>query len=158
MARHLLDSRAGPGLFVPAPASSTSTRALTPAQLLDRLRQRRTTGYVAAMSKLDAGAHATVGEAVEQLKAALDAELAEIGTDQFPIGLVGRCYLGAPYQVHTLDRLAGIVEHYKAGQSLPSELERARALAVHPGYAFIEVYRDRLVAVAADGTTSVVER
>jgi hypothetical protein len=113
---------------------------------------------VAAISNLDTGAHASAHEAVEQLKAALDSELAEIGVDQLPVGLVGRCYLGAPYEVHTFDRLAGIVDHYKAGQTLPAGMERARALAGHPAYAFVEVYMDRLVAVATDGTTSVVER
>lgn len=112
---------------------------------------------MAAMAKLDAGAHASTRDAVEKLQAALDEELGELGADQLPIGLVGRCYLGAPYEVHRFDRVGCIIEHYKTGQSLPLGMERARALAAHPRYAFIEVYRDRLVAVAADGTTSVVE-
>ncbi len=35
--------------------------------------------------------------------------------------------------------------------------ERARSLALHPSYALVEVYTDKLRAIARDGTVSVLE-
>ena len=36
-------------------------------------------------------------------------------------------------------------------------MERGRSLALHPGYAFIEIYVDKLIAVADNGDTSIVK-
>jgi len=65
--------------------------------------------------------------------------------------------LGHPYEVHTLDLTGQIIEHFKIGHTLPLTLERARTLALHPSYAFIEVYAKRMVTVSDSGQTAVIE-
>lgn len=75
-----------------------------------------------------------------------------------PIGLVAECYLGAPYEVHVLDLAGEIVEHYHASQPLPTPFERARRLSLHKAYVAIEVYRDRLACLHADGTAVVIDQ
>jgi hypothetical protein len=56
-----------------------------------------------------------------------------------------------------LNAAGDIIEHFKCGESMPADLERARNLAATGQYAVIEVYADRLVAVADDGTTSLLK-
>jgi hypothetical protein len=73
-----------------------------------------------------------------------------------PLGIVGCCYLGPPYDAHTLTVDGVIIEHYRQGQSLPGPLERARELARTDKYVCIEVYGDRLVAVLPDGSVATV--
>jgi hypothetical protein len=74
-----------------------------------------------------------------------------------PFGIVSRCYLGAPYEVHTLALDGSIIDHYEVGKALPGGLERARSLAVSVAYAAIEVYPDRLVCVRVDGSVVALE-
>ena len=50
-----------------------------------------------------------------------------------------------------------IIQHYEAGQLLPEGMERARSIALHGGYAYIEVYTDSLRAISADGSVAVIE-
>ncbi|MEU5692277.1 hypothetical protein [Actinosynnema sp. NPDC020468] len=69
-----------------------------------------------------------------------------------PFGIVSRCYLGEPYEVHTLALDHSILEHYELGRPLPGGLERARPVAVSAVYAAVEVYADRLVCVRLDGS------
>ena len=137
--------------------SSGPATGLSPAKVEDRLRQKRSRAYVEAQQKLDAGGHIHNRQAVDALLAAVREELPEISIEHLPLGFVARCYLGHPYEVHTLDYSGQIVQHYKIAQALPASLERARALAQHPGYAFIEVYPDKLIAVAENGDTSLVK-
>jgi hypothetical protein len=75
-----------------------------------------------------------------------------------PLGLVAECFLGPPYQVHVIDLVGQIVEHYQGSQPMPDRFERARRLAVHPAYVAVEVYADRLVCVRADGTAVEINR
>jgi len=37
---------------------------------------------------------------------------------------------------------------------MPMDFEKARALAMHNSYAFIEVYTDKLVLIREDGSTT----
>jgi hypothetical protein len=74
-----------------------------------------------------------------------------------PLGIVGKCYLGEPFEVHTLALDGAIIEHYRRGQALPGALERARALAESPAYLAVEVYPDRLVCARADGSIVIME-
>jgi hypothetical protein len=41
---------------------------------------------------------------------------------------------------------------------MPPLYERARALALHPSYLFIEIYPDTLRAISIDGSVSVIEK
>ena len=76
--------------------------------------------------------------------------------DGILLGLVSKCYLGKPYEVHILDMANQIIEHYKIGQPLPGGLEKARSIALRGGYEFIEVYIDCCRAVSSNGTVSVI--
>lgn len=106
-----------------------------------------------AVRRLDAGAVHDAG-AVEQVVAAIHAEFGDLTFVELPLAWVSRCCLGEPYEVHTLDVAGAIVEHYKRGQPLPGPAEGARALALHPAYAFIEVHHDGFVCVRADGSVT----
>lgn len=126
-------------------------------QLNARLRMKRSSAYMEAIQKLDSGGHTHNREAVEALVAAIAEEFPDITIDQQPVGIVAKCYLGAPYEVHTLDRVGNIIQHYKSFESLPPLLARGRALAMHAQYAFVEVYTDKVIAVTTNGDTSIVK-
>ena len=73
------------------------------------------------------------------------------------IGILAKCYLGFPYEVHTLNfTLSSIIEHYKKGQTLPDGMEKARAMAARGVYEYIEVYTDYCCAISSDGTVSII--
>jgi len=94
------------------------------------------------------------GVDVSGIAEAIEAEFTM--ADTLPLGLVARCHLGSPYEVHVLDMTGHIIEHYYSLQAMPQPFERARTLALHDAYAAIEVYSDRMVCVRPDGTTAVV--
>jgi hypothetical protein len=110
------------------------------------------------MKRLDAGTHHADRAALEALIEAIASEFPELGIEQRPLGIVSQCYLGAPYEVHICDLGGGIVEHFETFRTMPPLYERARALAGHSSYAFIEVYADTLRAVSLDGSVSVIDR
>ena len=139
-----------------SPSSPTRTTLRGP-QLQQRLRQKRSSVYVEAMRRLDVGTHHADRAAFDSLTEAILNEFPELGIDQRPLGIVSRCYLGSPYEVHICDLDGGIIQHFKTHQSMPPLFERGRSLALHPAYAFIEVYSDTLRAVTADGSVSVIE-
>jgi hypothetical protein len=124
------------------------------------LRRKRSSAYVDAMTRLDAGTHLHNAHASTATQALLDAirqELPDLEIDALPVGIVAKCYLGAPFEVHCLTCAGNIIQHYKTGEALPHLLERARTLAQHPSYAFIEVYPKRLITVTASGQTAIVD-
>ncbi len=124
---------------------------------LDRLlREPRSREYVALLKKLDAGGHVMNRQACQDIVDRIKAELPEVELEGLLIGIVSRCYLGDDYEVHTLDLSGSIIEHYHRGQTLPNGMEKARALALHGSYAFIEVYTDCCRAISDDGSVSVV--
>lgn len=124
---------------------------------LDRmLRQPRSKRYMDAMTKLDAGGHTHNENQVREIIDAIKAEFPEVEITGVLLGFVSKCYLGTPYEVHTLDMTGNIIEHYKAGQTLPGGLEKARAVAIRGNYSFIEVYVDCCRCVSSNGTVSVV--
>ncbi|UCV15100.1 hypothetical protein [Quatrionicoccus australiensis] len=156
MARILLGS-ASPKLDTSSLTSTKPSSNLPPADLERRLRSKRSMAYIASLQRLDAGGHSHTREALDALLQAIQHELPEISIEHLPVGIVAKCYLGEPYEVHTLDRQETIIQHYKRHQAMPPMLERARSLAMHPGYVFIEVYTDRLIAISNNGDTSMVK-
>lgn len=114
----------------------------------------RSARYVAALRKLDAAATLTTVELAEVIDA-IHREFAEKWS-AVPLGFVGHCYLGPPYEAHTLTVDGQIIEHYQRGQALPGRLEEARSLARTEHYLAIEVYSDRLVCVRTDGSVVTV--
>lgn len=121
------------------------------------LRRPRSKAYMEAMQKLDAGGHVHNENKVNDIVNIIKAEFPEVELDGILLGYVSICYLGKPYEVHTLDMTGMIIEHYQAGQALPGGMEKARSLAMRGGYSFIEVYVDCCRAVSANGSVSVVE-
>lgn len=124
---------------------------------LDRLlRKTRSKEYMEALHNLDAGGHVHNQEKVNEIINTIKGEFPEVELNGILIGYVAICYLGKPYEVHTLDIAGGIIEHYKAGQTLPYGLEKARGIAIRGGYDFIEVYVDCCRAISSNGAVSVI--
>jgi hypothetical protein len=133
-----------------------SGTALSKAELELRIRMKRSPKYMQTIKRLDAGGHCQDPRTMEALIAAIQEELPEVTIEKLPIGIVSRCCLGEDYEVHTLDRTGNIIQHYRKHQSLPPLLERARSLALHSQYAFVEVYVDSMAAVRANGEVSLI--
>ena len=124
---------------------------------IDRfLRKTRSKEYMQAMHKLDVGGHVHNQHKVDEIVDTIRNEFSEVKISSIMLGIVSICYLGKPYEVHTLDISGKIIEHYKAGQMLPGGLEKARSIAIRGGYEFIEVYVDCCRAISANGTVSVI--
>ena len=141
--------------------ASTFTPATTAvpriAGISNRVREARSIEYVTAMSDLDSGGHVEKRGHFDSLVSKIRSELSEVPSNQLPIGIVARCYLGVPYEVHIVDiGLSQIIKHFCRGEPMDPVFERARSLAQHSAYEFVEVYRDHLVAVKGDGSVSVV--
>lgn len=141
-----VQSRAGTSI----PQSSLVTRT----QLESRLRRKRSAGYLEAIRRLDAGTHMTDREALKSLLEEISREFPDLTLDQRPLGIVSTCHLGVPYQVHVCDLGGEIVEHYETFRPMPAPFEGARALALHPSYAFVEVYADGCRAVSPGGAVA----
>ncbi len=159
--RSILGSKpADAALAAPRSNPGISSTSLIGAALTARLRQKRSAAYVGAMTRLDAGAHLQEAHAATATQSLLDAirnELPDVAIEALPIGIVAKCYLGTPFEVHSLSCAGNIIQHYKAGEALPHLMERARTLAQHPEYAFIEVYPTRLITVTASGQTAIID-
>jgi hypothetical protein len=144
-----------PALTVGGSQSVTTTH-LSPPQLAQRLRQKRSSAYLECMKRLDAGAHQQDAAGLQELLDAIAAEFPDLGVDERPLGVVSRCFLGPPYEVHICDLAGGIIEHFQHWQSMPPLFERARSIAAHSNYVFIEIYVSTIRAVAGDGSVSVL--
>jgi len=124
---------------------------------LDRLLRRpRSKAYMDALGMLDAGGHTRNQDKVNDIINTLKNEFPEVDLHGVLLGYISVCRLGKPYEVHTLDVIGNIIEHYEAGRSLPDGMEKARSIAMRGGYAFIEVYTDCCRAVSSTGTVSVI--
>lgn len=137
--------------------SSALQQRMTPMQLERRLREDRSAGYIEKVKRLDAGDHAENRHQTDAIIEAIRNELPDVPLENFPLGIVARCYLGNPFEVHTLDLAGMIIKHYKDFEPLPPLLEKARGLALNGGYEFIEVYIDCMRAVKVNGCISVVK-
>lgn len=120
------------------------------------LRKPRSKEYMEALHKLDAGGHVHNQNKVNDIINTIKSEFPEIELSGILLGYVSICYLGKPYEVHTLDITGEIIEHYKSGQTLPGGLEKARSIAMRGGYDFIEVYVDCCRAISSTGVVSVI--
>jgi len=136
---------------------SRTTFELTGMALDKRLRQKRSQDYVDCVAKLDACGVTSSQAQINDLIQAIQNEFPDLTPYQYPIGIIAKCYLGEPYEVHILDVKLDIVEHYKKGEMLPSQMDRGRGIALHPNYVFIEVYNDTLRAVTTNGDVSVIQ-
>lgn len=121
------------------------------------LNKKRSNDYVQIFKNLDAGGHLHNQYQVEEILAKIEEEFPEISLQGQLLGVVSACYLGYPYEVHTLDMTLNIIEHYHQGEPLPNGLERARNLAIRGNYLCIEVYLDCCRAISDNGRVSVFQ-
>lgn len=158
MARQIFNTRPAatqsPLALGAAPRAATLSSA---ADIKARLRQKRSAAYLQALKALDAGGHVHNRQAGETLLATIRQELPDISVESLPAGVVAKCFLGEPYEVHTLDCSGLIAHHFKRGEAMPAMLERARQLAASGQYACIEVYPRMLICVGHGGQTAVIE-
>lgn len=150
-----LNTRVETSLYV-APRQQSGVR-LEGVELEKRLRSGRSNDFVEAMTKLDVSGVVATKEKVQELIDQIASELPELAQDQLPLGIVSKCYLGNPYEVHTLDARLQIIDHYKRGEVLTNDMEKARRLAMHPGYAYVEVYTNMICAVSKSGEVSMIK-
>lgn len=126
---------------------------------MDRiLRRKRSKEYMEALHQLDAGGHVQNQQEVNEILNVIRSEFSEVKLDGVLLGVVSICYLGAPYDVHTLDMTGNIITHYKSGQPLPNGMEKARGIALRGDYEFVEVYVDCCRAISMDGRVSVIRK
>ncbi|WP_243390899.1 hypothetical protein [Paenibacillus sp. GM2FR] len=109
------------------------------------------------MTKLDVSGVVVSKGKVQELIDQISSEFPELAVDQLPLGIVSKCYLGNPYEVHSLDTRLQILDHYKRGEIVPNGMEKARRLAMHPSYAYIEVYMNMIAAVSLSGEVSMIK-
>ena len=125
---------------------------------LDRLlRKSRSKEYMDAIHQLDAGGHVHNKKEVNEIINTIKSEFPDVDINGILLGFVAKCYLGAPYEAHTLDLVGEIIEHYKRGEILPGGLDKAKSIALHGGYDFIEVYTDCCRAISSNGSVSVIK-
>ena len=125
---------------------------------LDRLlRKSRSKEYMDAIHQLDAGGHVHNKKEVNEIINTIKSEFPDVDMNGILLGFVAKCYLGAPYEAHTLDLVGEIIEHYKRGETLPGGLDKAKSIALHGGYDFIEVYTDCCRAISSNGSVSVIK-
>ena len=142
----------------PKQKQKTKTKQMSQIEIDRLLRKPRSKEYMDAIHKLDAGGRVYNRNKVNSMIAAIQQEFPELELAgiSMMVGIVSKCYLGAPYEVHSLDISGAIIEHYKAFQKMPDGLEKARGLALHGGYDFIEVYTDCCRAISPNGQVSVI--
>lgn len=118
------------------------------------LLQKRSKKYIDLIKSLD---HKSLSETggMEALMKAIQEEFGTAEIASLPLGIVGKCYLGHPHEVHTLD-LSGsqIIRHYKIAEAMEPDFEKARTVAKHNAYALVEVYRDKIILIREDGTAT----
>ena len=125
---------------------------------LDRLlRKSRSKEYMDAIHQLDAGGHVHNKKEVNEIINTIKSEFPDVDINGILLGFVAKCYLGAPYEAHTLDLVGEVIEHYKRGETLPGGLDKAKSIALHGGYDFIEVYTDCCRAISSNGSVSVIK-
>lgn len=121
------------------------------------LRQKRSVEYMDTLCRLDTGEYNDAG-GVERI---LDEVRKEFPLIEIPgdfIGYIAKCYLGNEYEVHTVDFMGEIIEHFKKSDKLNiSEMEKARSLACDEHYQIIEVYTGCLRAITSNGDVSVIK-
>lgn len=143
-------------LSVTQPQTQQQTQQMDKMKIDRLLRTNRSKEYMQAMHKLDAGGHVHNQHKVNEIIDIIRNEFPELEISGIMLGIVSVCYLGKPYEVHTLDITGQIIEHYKNGQILPGGLEKARSIAMRGGYDFIEVYVDCCRAISSNGSVSVI--
>lgn len=116
--------------------------------------KKRSKKYLDCIAGLDAKT-LTETKGMDELMWAIQEEFGTAELASLPLGIVAKCFLGHPYEVHTLD-LSGsqIIKHYTTGETMEADFEKARNIARHNSYALVEVYTDKMILVRDDGTVT----
>jgi hypothetical protein len=116
--------------------------------------KKRSKKYLELIAGLDAKT-LTETKGMDELMKAIKEEFGTAELTNLPLGIVSKCYLGHPYEVHTLD-LSGsqIIKHYRVSETMEATFEKARSVAKHNAYALVEVYADKIVLIREDGTAT----
>lgn len=157
MPRPLLDTQQKSSQQMNLKTEISIKSKLNPLQLERRLRERRSRKYVEMIKQLDACGCQMDQSKYQEFINAVNDEFPDIELEDQLVGIVAKCYLGNPYDVHTLDLMGNIVVHYKMSENMPEMLNRARSLALHGGYEFVEVYMNCLRAIKEDGTVTLAK-
>lgn len=135
-------------------------------------REKRPQSYINLIKNLDLEGSKISEKKLEEIVNQLKNAVPEIVLDEMFIGILGKCELGAEYDVHTISKevifgidevnhLPGfgrmILKHFKIGETLPDGLEKGRSLAVNPNYIFVEIYNDRIIAVQENGSVAIIK-
>ena len=76
------------------------------------------------MCELDIGGHVQNQQKVKRIIDAIHNEFPEVEINVIMLGIVSICYLGKPYEVHTLDVTGQIIEHYPGGKAFRADWKR----------------------------------
>ena len=116
--------------------------------------KKRSKKYLNLIAGLDAKTLADT-KGMGELMRAIREEFGTAELSSLPLGIVAKCFLGHPYQVHTLD-LSGsqIIKHYTGAETMEADFEKARIVARHNAYAMVEVYKDKMILIREDGTAT----
>ena len=115
---------------------------------------KRSKKYMDLIAGLDAKT-LTETKGMEELMNCIQEEFGTAELASLPLGIVSKCFLGHPYEVHTLDLIGNqIIKHYKSNEIMEGDFEKARTVAMHNAYAMVEVYTDKMILIREDGTAS----
>ncbi|MDH2205895.1 MULTISPECIES: hypothetical protein [Empedobacter] len=116
--------------------------------------RKRSKKYMDLIAGLDAKT-LTETKGMEELMNCIQEEFGTAELASLPLGIVSKCFLGHPYEVHTLDLIGNqIIKHYKSNEIMEGDFEKARTVAMHNAYAMVEVYTDKMILIREDGTAS----
>ena len=132
-------------------AKSTSISSKSESVLSLQKRSKVYINFLTSLENIDAYKLNGYKELTDQISK----EIGPLGMPTSPIGILAKCFLGVPYDVHILG-LEGeiILNHYKVSEILPPDFSKARNLAIHNQYAIVEVYKDKFVLIDTDGNTT----
>jgi hypothetical protein len=128
---------------------------LTTGFISDReILKKRSKKYLDLIAGLDSKTLSDT-KGMNELMKAIQEEFGTAELTSLPLGIVSKCFLGHPYEVHTLD-LSGsqIIKHYKASETMEAEFEKARTVAQHNAYAMVEIYKDKIILIREDRTAT----
>ena len=154
----------GRNLFDPKASSNVSLTSASQRNIADDRvsvqRGRRPSELIQAHRATDISSNLDTSEVVQSVAGAWAQFIADNAASgsTMPLGIVSQCYLGLPFVVHYLDLLGNIVEHFPNNGVMPSPFEEARKLALHPAYEFVKVYKNVMVLVREDGSTTIVNK
>lgn len=118
--------------------------------------KKRSRKYLDIIAGLDSKM-LTETKGIEDLIKAIQEEFGTTEPSNLPLGIVSRCFLGHPYEVHTLDLIGSqIIKHYKIYETMDADFEKARTVAKHNAYALVEVYKDKIILIREDGAAVVL--